>query len=359
MRVLVADDDPSLRFLCRAALESAGHEVLLAEDGMQVLDRLRVDAPELVLLDVNMPNMNGMDVLQQLRPDQRESVPFLLFSARSSVADRERGLELGATDYITKPFQPKELLKMVNDILQMPVEVRNQHRLMKLDRVKGEHLQPSLGEAAGKSSFDSADQLHAGQSLMDAAVEDPVRLLCTGASSGLTSQAQLKRASDQHMAISRLVELCASGVAPAELYDALASSFVSTLSFARVVVLEFHRAGSVQVCAAAGHSASSYAQRRYMRPDEMKAFAGGPAWVHIASNGIFADSIEVPRTEVWFAIPGAGQPIGLVAVDCAPGDFAHANDTAFVQTMTGVLSLALRGQRAEDRLISLIRADTT
>lgn len=114
--VLVVDDEPRILRFVRAELESAGFRVLTASNGFAALDAVNLEAPDLVVLDVIMPGLDGFEVLKRLR--NQSSVPVILLTARGSDADKVRGLDLGADDYLTKPFSPDELSARVRAVLR-------------------------------------------------------------------------------------------------------------------------------------------------------------------------------------------------------------------------------------------------
>ncbi|MBM7868328.1 response regulator [Heliobacterium gestii] len=125
LRILLADDDPELRELVAGYLEHDGYAVLLAAHGEEALRLARAERPDLVILDVMMPKLNGLDVCRMLR-DELEC-PLFILSARGDEPDRILGLNLGAIDYVAKPFSPRELVARVNAHLrrrsrQAPVE---------------------------------------------------------------------------------------------------------------------------------------------------------------------------------------------------------------------------------------------
>jgi DNA-binding response OmpR family regulator len=112
--VLVVDDDRPLRTLCRASLEEAGFRVLEAADGEQALASVRDERPDLILLDIMMPGISGWEVTSALLADRStDQIPIVFMSARTEVADRMRAFDLGAQDYVTKPFDPRGLTKTV------------------------------------------------------------------------------------------------------------------------------------------------------------------------------------------------------------------------------------------------------
>jgi DNA-binding response OmpR family regulator len=115
--VLIADDDPRLRALLTWTLEMGQYRVLAAVDGLNALELAREHHPDMYVLDVGMPGMNGIDVCRQLRADQVIS-PILILTGFGSEEDKVAGLEAGADDYQTKPFGTKELLARVNALLR-------------------------------------------------------------------------------------------------------------------------------------------------------------------------------------------------------------------------------------------------
>ncbi len=114
--ILVVDDEPKIVRLARDYLEQGGFQVLTAGDGAAALKMARCERPDLIVLDLMLPELDGLDVCRTLR---RESdVPIIMLTARSDEADRLIGLELGADDYITKPFSPRELVARVRATLR-------------------------------------------------------------------------------------------------------------------------------------------------------------------------------------------------------------------------------------------------
>jgi two-component system phosphate regulon response regulator PhoB len=118
MRVLVIDDESPIRLLCRINLEAEGMEVLEAADGLSGLDVARLERPDVILLDVMMPGLDGWRVAEELLDDDRtEEIPIVFLTARAELRDRARGIDLGGVDYVTKPFNPVELAPLVRDLL--------------------------------------------------------------------------------------------------------------------------------------------------------------------------------------------------------------------------------------------------
>ncbi|MEU8080411.1 response regulator transcription factor [Catellatospora citrea] len=115
-RILVADDDPKLVQVLRMYLEHEGHSVLTVADGRAALDQCRTRNPDLVVLDVMMPEVDGLDVCHILR--RESAVPIILLTARSTENDILLGLDLGADDYITKPYSPRQLVARVRALLR-------------------------------------------------------------------------------------------------------------------------------------------------------------------------------------------------------------------------------------------------
>jgi DNA-binding response OmpR family regulator len=109
--ILVVDDDDDIRGLLRATIERATHQVLEAADGEEALSLIGRAPPDLILLDVNMPGVDGPEVCRQLKADAATvAIKILMLTAATQTADRQRGLEAGADGYITKPFSPRSLL---------------------------------------------------------------------------------------------------------------------------------------------------------------------------------------------------------------------------------------------------------
>ena len=110
-RILVVEDEESLADTVRYNLEREGYAVAVASDGRRALDRFRVESPSLVILDLMLPEMSGLDVCRQIR--QISTVPIIMVTAKDSEADKVSGLEIGADDYVTKPFSVRELVSRV------------------------------------------------------------------------------------------------------------------------------------------------------------------------------------------------------------------------------------------------------
>jgi DNA-binding response OmpR family regulator len=117
-QVLVIDDEAPIRLLCRVNLEAEGMKVLEAPDGPTGLAAARTSLPDVILLDVMMPGLDGWQVAEELLDDESTSgIPIVFLTARAELRDRARGLDVGGIDYVTKPFNPIELASLVRDLL--------------------------------------------------------------------------------------------------------------------------------------------------------------------------------------------------------------------------------------------------
>jgi DNA-binding response OmpR family regulator len=137
-RVLVVDDDAPIRLLCRVNLEAEGMEVVEAQNGPEGLEKARTSSPDIVLLDVMLPQLDGWRVAEALLADPATGeIPIVFLTARAELRDQARGLEIGGVDYITKPFNPVELADAIRALL---VRVqRGEHdalRREKLERLR-------------------------------------------------------------------------------------------------------------------------------------------------------------------------------------------------------------------------------
>jgi len=118
-KILVVDDEVYIVHILDFSLRMEGYEVITALDGEQALERVKSDHPDLIVLAIMMPKLDGYDACRKLRADpQTADVPIILLSAKGRNVDQRMGYDAGATDYITKPFSPRKLVEKINTILQ-------------------------------------------------------------------------------------------------------------------------------------------------------------------------------------------------------------------------------------------------
>ena len=118
-KILVVDDEPTIVRLMEFILARQGHEMLIAVNGEEALQKIRAHQPDLVLLDIMMPRIDGYEVAQQLRANpETASLPIIMLSAKAQEEDIRRGAEVGVDDYVTKPFSPEHLVQVVTEHLQ-------------------------------------------------------------------------------------------------------------------------------------------------------------------------------------------------------------------------------------------------
>ncbi|MEB8131109.1 response regulator transcription factor [Mammaliicoccus sciuri] len=125
-KVLVVDDEQSIVTLLKYNIEQAGYQVIVAYDGVQALEKVNEEKPDLVVLDVMLPEKDGIEVCKTIRSDKNQ-VPILMLTAKDDEFDRVLGLELGADDYMTKPFSPREVVARVKAILRRVGHVENKN----------------------------------------------------------------------------------------------------------------------------------------------------------------------------------------------------------------------------------------
>ncbi len=118
-KILIVEDEPEFRMTLRMRLEANGFEVIEAEDGVMGLETARKSDPDLVMLDLMLPKMEGYQVARLLKFDNKhKNTPIIMLTARSQQSDRETGLSVGADAYLTKPFKSEELLETINKLLE-------------------------------------------------------------------------------------------------------------------------------------------------------------------------------------------------------------------------------------------------
>lgn len=117
-KILVVDDEPPIVRLMEFILARQGHEMVVAVNGEEALEKVRAESPDLVLLDIMMPRIDGYEVARTLRADPTHGdIPIIMLSAKAQEEDIRKGLEVGVDEYITKPFSPDHLVKVVTDYL--------------------------------------------------------------------------------------------------------------------------------------------------------------------------------------------------------------------------------------------------
>jgi DNA-binding response OmpR family regulator len=118
-RILLVDDEQDLVEVVKSRLELAEYEVLVAYDGMEALDKARKEKPDLIILDLMLPKMDGYRVSALLKHDEKyKSIPIVMFTARAQEQDEKLGYECGADAYITKPFEPQALLAKIKELIK-------------------------------------------------------------------------------------------------------------------------------------------------------------------------------------------------------------------------------------------------
>jgi DNA-binding response OmpR family regulator len=137
-KVLIVDDEPDVLLLLRIELEAEGYETLLAADGETALRRIFEERPDIVLLDVMMPVVDGWGVLQRLA-DEGANTPVIVLSAKASEGDVAHALELGAQEYVTKPFEPAALLATVAHVLTSAPQELEAGRRRRLQQLSSFH----------------------------------------------------------------------------------------------------------------------------------------------------------------------------------------------------------------------------
>ncbi len=145
-RVLVVDDEPDVLLLCRVNLEFEGYEVVLASNGVDAIAEVRDQRPDVILLDVMMPQKDGWQVLDELQGDpELATIPVVMLTARSQEQDQIRGWSTGVAEYITKPFSPLSLSQVVESVLTEEQEHRARRRALVLEKLN--LLQDEVREA--------------------------------------------------------------------------------------------------------------------------------------------------------------------------------------------------------------------
>ena len=136
-RILLVDDSADIRHLLGTILKDEGHDVAVASDGVQAIEAIKNHAPDLMILDIMMPRMDGYGVLKEMRDGGiKEDVKILVLTAKAAEADWVRGYKLGADDYLTKPFGADELVEAVNTLLKMDPATMRKRSEQELDKAQ-------------------------------------------------------------------------------------------------------------------------------------------------------------------------------------------------------------------------------
>jgi DNA-binding response OmpR family regulator len=136
-RILLVDDSADIRHLLSTILRDEGHDVAVASDGVQAIEAIKNGAPDLMILDIMMPRMDGYGVLKEMRDGGlKDDVKILVLTAKAAEADWVRGYKLGADDYLTKPFGADELVDAVNTLLKMDSDAVKKRSEQELDKAQ-------------------------------------------------------------------------------------------------------------------------------------------------------------------------------------------------------------------------------
>src|SRR2546428_2460224 len=133
-RILVVDDDPQIRRVLRTALIAQGYEVADARNGEEAVEKLHDEKPDLVILDMNMPRMNGLETCRSIRTTSE--VPIIMLTVRDAESDKVGALDAGADDYMTKPFSSPELLARIRAALRRSPQLAREMQIVRFDRVE-------------------------------------------------------------------------------------------------------------------------------------------------------------------------------------------------------------------------------
>lgn len=117
-KILLVDDEQDMVYAVKMQLEASGFKVLTAQDGQEGLDKARKENPDLIILDLMLPRIDGYKICRMLKFDEKyKNIPVIIYTARAQEADEKLGYEVGADAYLTKPFDPKKLLAKINELL--------------------------------------------------------------------------------------------------------------------------------------------------------------------------------------------------------------------------------------------------
>src|SRR5205807_4211476 len=130
-RIMVVDDDPQIRRVLRTALVAQGYEAIDARNGEEAVERLSEEKPDLIILDVNMPRMNGLEACRVIR--STSDIPIIMLTVRDAESDKIQALDAGADDYVTKPFSSPELLARIRAALRRSPQLSNEMQVIHFD----------------------------------------------------------------------------------------------------------------------------------------------------------------------------------------------------------------------------------
>lgn len=130
-KILVVDDEPSIRQIVETRLKMAGYDVVTAGDGLEALEMVKTENPNLIVLDIMMPKVDGLQVCKEIRKNL--TTPIIMLTAKGEVVDKIQALELGADDYIVKPFSPRELEARIKAVLRRIVSDNTKQSIIKVD----------------------------------------------------------------------------------------------------------------------------------------------------------------------------------------------------------------------------------
>src|SRR3990167_2216133 len=155
-KILIVEDDPSIAIGLEDNLKMAGFHAVVARDGEEALEKVKKEKPDLIILDIMLPKMNGLDVCRKLK-EQGSRVPVIILSALGQESDKVTGLELGADDYVTKPFSPRELIVRIKAVLRRVQTARGFGDTCEFDDVKIDFKKYQVFKAGKEIKFTSAE----------------------------------------------------------------------------------------------------------------------------------------------------------------------------------------------------------
>lgn len=155
-KILIVEDDPSIALGLEDNLKMAGFQTVVARDGQEALEKVKAEKPDLIILDVMLPKINGLEVCRKLK-EQGSRTPIIILSALGQESDKVRGLELGADDYVTKPFSPKELVVRTKAVLRRLGLSKETPEIYEFDSVKVDFKKYQTFKKGKEIKFTSAE----------------------------------------------------------------------------------------------------------------------------------------------------------------------------------------------------------